>query len=722
MKQIILWLVVFSLLLGWQHLHAEPGDAQEQLVVVGSKTERPLWSVAAQVQIFEREQLDWQQLQDLSEITRYQPALETDFSGSRFDTTGLSIRGIGGNRVALEFDGVPLPQQLAVGSFADSGRLALDPEIIKRVEILHGPASALYGSDAIGGVVVITSVDGEDLVAEGEQHYFGAQAGYFGANDSALGGLTYAWAGQQSSLLLAASQRDGHERDNQARDVDSDKVDFSQQQLFAKWTHEFDQGNSLRASFDYFSNEVDSELRAQLGYERFSRTTQLTGEDEQTRERLALEYRFAVLDQPDAASLMIYTQENNTDQLTDEFRSSRTGRPLFLERDFYLEEERQGGEFKLRHDFDTGPASHVLVAGLEWDRQQLLQRREAQQTTLQTGATTNIVLGEVFPLRDLPKSTTDKTGVFIQDEIELGSVTLIPAVRWDQFDLDAQTDGIFTDATRLTDLEDDDLTYRFGTTWRVSDGISLYAHYAEGFRAPPAEDVNLFLDIAMFNVRAIPNPDLKPERSRNRELGIRLQKGGTTLQAGAYRSQYDDFIESRVRIGLDPASGLLLFQSRNIEKATIKGTELNLNQALGAFNETLESWYLDFGWHSARGDNDITGAPLNTVNPDKTVLGLRWDPSTLPVAVEFHATHYDEQSRVDFSDGDFFVPEAATVMDLVLRWDHTEQIQSYLGLYNLGDERYWRYADVRKYETDDPRAQISSQPGFNAAFTLRAQF
>ena len=721
MKLISQSLVIYLSILCYATVGAESVSILEEIVVVGSKTERPMWSVAGQVETFDRAELDKQQLQDFSAISRYVPALETDFSSSRFGSTGLSIRGVGGNRVAFEFDGVPLPQQIDVGSFADSGRLAMDPAIIKRVEIMRGPASALYGSDAIAGVVVISSVDGKDLVEDGEQHYIGGSVGYFSANNSTLKSLTYAWAGDNDSLVFSLNRRDGHEQDNKARNVETDRVQFGQWQLFGKWTHEFTHAGEFRASIDYFEKNVDSDIRAQLGFERFASTSKLQGEDEQTRERITLEYTMPAFDWLDHASLTFYWQENQTEQFTDQSRTSR-GAPVFLERDFFFRERDWGGEFKLQHDFDTGELSHVLVTGIEWDRQQLREKRDAIQTNLISRVATKNILGEIFPLRDLPKSKTDKLGIYVQDEILWGPLTLIPALRWDHFKLNASTDAIFSDGTRLTDLKSDDMSFRLGATWRVTNNLSLYGHYAEGFRAPPAEDVNLFLDITLFNFRALPNPDLKPERSRNLEAGLRFQWEGTSITAGAYHSNYDNFIESKAQIGFDPLTGTLLFQSRNLEDATIYGIEANFTQALGSFHKALAEWHLDAGIHYAHGNNNVTDRALNTVSPLKSVFGLRWQSAKLPLSAELNVTHYGSQSRLDFSGGEFAVPDAATVTDLVVNWDQSKHFQWYLGLYNLGDTRYWRYSDIRRMKPQDPRVEIMSQAGFNAALTLHVNY
>ena len=82
------------------------------------------------------------------------------------------LRGVGGRarlvlvhaadagdpaRVALELDGVPLSQQFSIGNFSNATRDLVDVGLIQRIEVLHGPASALYGSSALGGVVSMTT-------------------------------------------------------------------------------------------------------------------------------------------------------------------------------------------------------------------------------------------------------------------------------------------------------------------------------------------------------------------------------------------------------------------------------------------------------------------------------------------------------------------------------------------------------------------------------------
>jgi hemoglobin/transferrin/lactoferrin receptor protein len=693
----------------------------EEIVVVANKTERPLARVAGQVTTVDTERLEWEQVQDLGDVARYEPILEADFTAPRFGATGIAIRGIGGNRVALELDGVPLPMQFDVGNFADSSRTALDPAIIDRIEILRGPASSLYGSDAMGGVIAIYSLDPEDLVEPGRSTHLGAGAGYFSATAGTLARVTGAWQGKRDGALLSVVHRRGHEPDNRSEGIEDDRLDLQQIQLFAKWVHHTDQAGTFRLSADLYDRQVDSDLRSLIGWERFANTESLTGDDEQRRGRVVVEHQLPQLPWLDEGSVMAYVQDNRTEQRTDELRSNR-GVDVELERDFFFEEKGTGTEWRGRRDFRTGPVDHIAVGGVEWDRQHLEQRRDGIATTVATGATSTNILGEQFPLRDLPETTYDEVGVYLEDELSWNIVSVIPGLRWDGFWLDAQDDPIFAAPERLTDLQDDELSFRVGVNVRPLERLSLYFNWAEGFRAPPAEDVNLRIDIPQFNVVALPNPDLRPEESDNFEGGLRWRGDGLRLEAAGYHSRYDDFIESRARIGTEPDTGVLLFQSRNIEEATITGFEVDAEFALARLHRRLAEWSVDAGVHWADGENERTGEPLNTVAPLKLISGIRWLSSRWPLESGFRVSHYGEKSDVDETAGEIFVPDDATILDWTTRWSPGESFDLVFGLYNLTNERYWRYADVRNFTPGDPRIEVASQPGIHADLTLDIRF
>src|SRR5699024_3448833 len=123
---------------------------------------------------------------------------------------------------------------------------------------------------------------------------------------------------------------------------------------------------------------------------------------------------------------------------------------------------------------------------------------------------------------------------------------------------------------------------RLGLIWPISPSLEFFAQHARGLRAPPFGDVNIGLEWPQFRVRAIANPDLKPEKGRTFEAGLRWRGTNARAEVALYRNDYRDFIQSRAPLGFDPESGFNLFQSVNRDRVRIEGGELRLRHRLGA--------------------------------------------------------------------------------------------------------------------------------------------
>ncbi|KAG0919509.1 hypothetical protein G6F32_016111 [Rhizopus arrhizus] len=87
-----------------------------------------------------------------------------------------------------------MPTSFNIGSFSNANRNFTDLDTLKRVEIVRGPASSLYGSDALGGVVAFVTKDPADYLKDGKDSYVGLKFGYDGEWKGLLGGVTTAFA------------------------------------------------------------------------------------------------------------------------------------------------------------------------------------------------------------------------------------------------------------------------------------------------------------------------------------------------------------------------------------------------------------------------------------------------------------------------------------------------------------------------------------------------
>ncbi|MCB1589900.1 MAG: TonB-dependent receptor, partial [Xanthomonadales bacterium] len=509
--------------------------------------------------------------------------------------------------------------------------------------------------------------------------------------------------------------------------------DTADDSVLAKLVYSLRDGDALRLSFDGRIARTDTEVlsarRTQsLGPSQI-RTDDLRAEDRAERRRVSLDYQLrAPLGFIDQGSLQLYTQGSDNRQLTFEQRSTLSAAgatPAERYRRFDFDQRVRGLELTARSDFSTGGAAHRLVYGIDLEHTDTDQLRDGFQRDPRTGVVTNIVLPDVFPVRDFPRSESRELGLYLQDRIGWldGGLTLIPALRYDRYELEPQLDDIFLEdnpGVPVTDLSVSELSPKLGLVYRLSDTWSLHAQYAEGFRPPPFNDVNLGFTNFAFGYTALPNPDLRAETSRGVELGLRGHGDWGFLTLTAYRNDYDDFIESLLAIGVDPETGLLLFQSQNLDDVRIEGFEARAALELGHWSDALSAWRLNAAFAHAKGDVTTTATPLNSVDPDTLVLGLGWRNRNGQFEVDLVSTSAKRKRRLD-SDTLFATP-GYSVLDLLATWHVSERLRLDGGLFNLTDRRYWTWADVQGRLATDPTLDRYTRAGRSLAVNLSLEW
>src|SRR5690606_28559144 len=109
-----------------------------------------------------------------------------------------------------------------------------------------------------------------------------------------------------------------------------------------------------------------------------------------------------------------------------------------------------------------------------------------------------------------------------QAESVINDWSITPGLRWDHFALDVTSQGGFYPpaAQPGQSLSGSALSPKFGVLYRATAQWSVFGQYAAGFRAPDAAQINGYYENAAEHVTIIPNPDLKPEKSRGVELGV----------------------------------------------------------------------------------------------------------------------------------------------------------------------------------------------------------
>jgi hemoglobin/transferrin/lactoferrin receptor protein len=698
-------------------------DAELEGVTVYARRLVPVSRVAAAVTVILPEAIQRGLVSDMKELVRYEPGLTVRSDPFRFGLDTFAVRGVGGNRVAVEIDGIPAAGGFAIGSFSDSGRSFVDTAFLERVEVLRGPASSLYGSDAIGGVVAMTTASPQSVLGADGERGLRTEAGVSGADDGWHAvGIGAARVGE-SRALLGYAHRAGSELDT-AADVTPNPRDYTSDSLLARIEFDATPGGPLSLVVDGGRLQQSTAINAFLGLagSRFANTTLLEGDDSVDRHRVSLGQRLSARAAYDTADWQLYTQGTDTRQDTLEERTAVPPRtpPARIERQFRLEDRTYGAEWAgTRLD-------HSLVYGFEASQSRIEEQRDGVQTNLVTGDETTVILGESFPLRDFPVTDITEAGVFVQDELRPGDAgwTVIPALRADYYRLDPDPDAMYLEdnpRTPAVGLDAFALTPKLGVTRTFGNGWTVFGQYARGFRSPPPEDVNIGLELPLFNVRAIPNPDLEPEKSDGYELGLRWNGAGASVAASAYYTDYHDFIESKVNLGADPDTGVTLFQSQNIAEARIYGVELSASVSGGDWVPGLDGFRARLSAAWSEGEDRVRDEPLNSVDPASAVLSLAYDSaagrwSTELVTTVVAAKHAVDDSRVDLYETDGYV-----TLDLLAHYDFGRGLRLQAGLFNLTDAEYIEWADVRGRPVGDPLIPYYTRPGRNLSLTLAWQ-
>ena len=197
----------------------DPTLALDEITVTATRIAQPVSDVPASISIIRLNDL-LNPVASLSDLARSEPGVSapasfgaTGNAPRNFPTTrSFNIRGIDGNRVLIQVDGVRQPEQFTFGNAQLIGRDYFEPSLYRTAEILKGSASALYGSDAVGGVLSFLSPAPGALLADAKRDVLaGTSVTYASANDEWTGTASAAGRKGKFAAVATATRREGHE-------------------------------------------------------------------------------------------------------------------------------------------------------------------------------------------------------------------------------------------------------------------------------------------------------------------------------------------------------------------------------------------------------------------------------------------------------------------------------------------------------------------------------
>ena len=725
--------------------------ALQQVTISATRQEQDVNSVPSTISVHDRQELDRQNVNTIKELVRYEPGVSVGGTGQRGGVSGYNIRGIDGDRILTQVDGVEIPDSFFNGPYAKTQRNYVDPEIVKRVEILRGPASVLYGSNAIGGAVSYFTLDPDDIIKPGQDVGARLKTGYSSADRSWLKSGTVAGRAGDFDGLLHLSQRDGHETESYGNHggtglsrTAANPEDVKTTNVLAKAGWNYNDDDRLAFTYEKFKNRIDANEKSAVGGP-FNQGQPLgmyrsrTGTDTVSRERFGLENSMVVDSVvADNLKLSLNYQTAKTDQntLEDYFPFTRN---VLRSRNTTYEEKQWVLDAQADKAFQIADTDHLLTYGATVKNQKVTGSRSGSGVCLAVGRGCTAVGANspsdyLVKSSDFPDPTINTYSLFAQDEISWNDWTFMPGLRYDYTKLTPHITQEFLNTVAAADkssVSDKEkvwhrLSPKFGLTYALSDEYTWYGQYAEGFRTPSAKALyGRFTNLGEgYSVE--PNPDLEPEKSKSFETGLRGTFDAGSFDVAVFYNKYRDFInEDAITPGYDE----LTFQSNNIKHATIKGAEIKGRLNLDAFGAPHGLYNIGSVAY-AHGRNDDTGEPINSVNPLKAVLGLGYEQENYGALVSW--TLVKRKDQVD--DSNFFSPDGTStqfkspgygVIDLSGFYKVTRDVTVNAGLYNLTDKKYWNWDDVRGYDSVGEAGVINpanmdrlTAPGRNFAINL----
>lgn len=723
---------------------AKTDTALKEVVVTATRTEAEAQKVPATVTRITREEIDRRLPADEAGLFKNEPDLAFARDARRFGATRPNIRGIEDNRVLQLVDGIRLPNFYNGGgptNFTMNAPLGPSIEFLKRVEVLRGPASSLYGSDAIGGVVGFLTLDPADLIAPDATFGGRAGAGYASANEGATGTLLGAGRTQSFEWLLGYTQTQAHEFDNKG-DVDAASAartrpnpqDVSDRGAIAKLAWRPAAGHKLTFAAEGREQEADVEvLRLAASLPKVSA---MSGDDHTRRARASVEWEH----RPgagwyDRLIAQLYHQDTETKNFNQQDRTNTsatcsaaagTGNNCRVEQDFFFDQKLTGGGAQFEKALGD---SHLLAFGADLARLHTEESRDARIWNLTAGTFTKSLAGDIFPLRDFAPGYTDSVGLFVQDEIgglAGGRLSLLPGLRYDWRRLEPEVDDLSQSVLTAIDKQavsqtDSAVSPKLAATWQFTPALSTYGQIVRGFRAPNYEEVNGHFRNTAQSYGISPNPNLEPETSTGVELGLRWNAPTLRAQLAVFDNRYKNFISSvRLDCPSDPncISGLnVTFISVNLSKVRIYGGEARFAW------EFAPGWRLDGAVAHARGTDEASDRPLDSVEPTRYLLTLGRDAGGWGADATLRAAsavkRVNDYSGTTYSP--WFRPPRYEVLDLAAWWKPTQRLRLALAVNNVFDEKYWLWSDIRQADARNPAGvDFYSQPGRN--FSAKVEY
>jgi len=626
---------------------ADAASAKQMDTVVVTATGAQQWikDAPASISVISREEIERKPVTSIGQLLSTVPGVTGGYALSGAQSK-IRLRGLPEQYTLILIDGRRQGNSSGVNYRDDLGPQDLNwlsPDMIERIEVVRGPMSSLYGSDAMGGVINI-------ITRKIADHWGGSVTFNHSMPDSSTRGDTTQMGALFSGPLTDnLGVRIGANVTDRKSDRLEDQTPGSKAEnanLQFHWRLNDDHALTIEGSRGVQRNTGAGDVYA-WGLSKLVQTGYVLGHD-------------------------------------GRYGDTTTSKTTLVQND-YKDKGSAVGNHSKETVFDTAFTTgfhwgfeHSLNVGGQWKREQL-----ENSDTIGT-----VPVTWTGSSRISPTSEADSWALFAEDHITLRErFVLTLGVRWDN-----------------TDNYDDNVSPRIYGVWHPGDAWTVRGGVSKGFRAPNLKQGTAgaatqsggrgcgSLTPEGWNSRLVSadgttgcymagNPNLEPETSTNYELGVGFDQDGWSASATYFLTNFDDKIE-QVPLRDIPGqttsfvNGFWWTVAQNIQKARTRGVEASVTLPL---HERL-SWTTN-ATRMLESKNRTTGASLLVVPKITANTSLNWDV-TDAWSLNLSAQHIGKQ-LVASSSSTF--AKAYTTVDLVTGYDVNENLTLRAGVLNLDD-------------------------------------
>lgn len=629
-----------------------PSFDLEQVVVTATRTEAKMKDVPASVSIVTAKEIKESGANNMGDVLKKVNGLFiVDLYGNGSDIR-IGLRGFQGvnanQNVQVQMDGIPVNDQ---GQFVNTALGNINLDNVERIEVVRGPASALYGSNSIGGVInIITkkgSLDGKTTTT--------VKTGSYKGWDYAVG-----HSGQQNNLSYSFTYR-GQQGDGYRKNSDYDNKLFH-----SRFDVDLGDKNNIELIVDHNKRDFGYPgTLTQAEYNRDPRRASTPYDRKSIKEdRIAAIYKAQIEPNVSLTNKIFYSKVNQNQRFDLDI-------PPKNEFIFHLtdsEGKTYGMESQVNFKTNLWGNEHDIIAGVLYKKEKLIKDFFYEVVGV-PGATKN---------NTLDRKTT---AFYVQDQLKVSSRTsLTIGLRHDKFDFDYSD---HKNSSQNYSTSTDAWSPKMALNYKISEKTSAYASISRAFK-PPSDP------------KLIYSNRLEPEKAWNYEVGVKSSPTKKiSYSLAGYRMNIDNLVV------LDPVD---LVSNRNAGEAHHQGIEFETEYQMDSrwsavlnYNY-VQAKYDKYSYEDDYGNLQIAnGKHIEEVPRQMLVTGLRYDDKQ-KFQGNLSLRWVDKQYMDAMNTAE--LPSYA-VVDVGMRQKLDKDTILSLNVYNLFDKKYAENAhynsDLREY-------------------------